>query len=200
MAFPSMRLYSFTFPPWTSAETGQERWSTWATTAEACVVVVDTNCWSRRMDNGRVTEITVAFRVRGRHSSEASSSYLHHLQKWRPATILSDRKRRFKSGKLDSRQMLVPQFKFKRCDVGKFRWIAESDDWKGGRYRGFCAVGTKLSDVKRFAEIVRWCERAGKIEELGWHVVALEKETGIQSTWGGNFYHRTPLITTTTSK
>jgi hypothetical protein len=88
--------------------------------------------------------------------------------------------------------MLVPRFKFKKSNDGLFNWIAESEHEKDGRYRGFCAAGKKLSDVKRFAEIVRWCQRTGKLEDLGWHLVPLEKETGIQSTWGGNFYPRTP--------
>ena len=83
--------------------------------------------------------------------------------------------------------MLVPQFKFRRLrDRGGFDWIAESELVRLGRYRGFCAVGRTLADVKRFAALVRWCERTGKIEDLGWHVVDLERKTGIQSTWGGS--------------
>jgi len=82
---------------------------------------------------------------------------------------------------------LIPQFKFGRLrDRGGSDWIAVSELERDGRYRGFCAVGRTLADVKRFAALVRWCERTGKIEDLGWQVVPLERETGIQTTWGGS--------------
>ena len=83
--------------------------------------------------------------------------------------------------------MLIPRFKFRRVrDRDGFNWLAESEHESGGRYQGFCAVGRTLADVKRFAALVRWCERTSKIEELGWQVVPLERETGIQTTWGGS--------------
>jgi hypothetical protein len=81
--------------------------------------------------------------------------------------------------------MLVPQFKFKRCHDGEFNWTAESDYENLGRHRSFFAIGRTLSDVKRFADIVRRLERTGKIEDLGSQLVPLEEETGIQTTWGG---------------
>jgi len=83
--------------------------------------------------------------------------------------------------------MLIPRFKFKRSRDGEFSWIAESVFEKSGRYRTFFAIGRTLGDVKRFAEIVRRCERTRKIEDLGWPVDALERTGAIQSTWGGNF-------------
>ena len=84
--------------------------------------------------------------------------------------------------------MLIPRFKFRRVRDGNgFDWIAESELERDGRYRGFVAVGKVLADVKRFAALVRWCERTGKIEDLAWQVVDLERETGIQTTWGGTF-------------
>jgi len=58
----------------------------------------------------------------------------------------------------------------------------------GVGYRGFTAVGKDLADVKRFAEIVRWCERTGKIEDLGRQLVTLEEEADFQTTWGGTFH------------
>lgn len=83
--------------------------------------------------------------------------------------------------------MLIPRFTFKRIRYGDgYNWIAESEFEKDGRYRGFTAVGRNLADVKRFAALVRWCERTGKIEDLAWQVVPLERETGVQSTWGGS--------------
>jgi len=84
--------------------------------------------------------------------------------------------------------MLIPKFKFRRVhDRGGFEWVAESEFERNGHYRGFCGVGRTLADVKRFATLVRWCERTGKIEDLGWQVVDLERETGIQTTWSGMF-------------
>lgn len=78
--------------------------------------------------------------------------------------------------------MLIPQFKFRKVrDRNGYEWIAESEFEKNGRYRGFTAVGRTLADVQRFANLVRWCERTGKIEDLAWQVVALERETGIQT-------------------
>jgi hypothetical protein len=83
--------------------------------------------------------------------------------------------------------MLIARFKFRRFrDRDGFNWVAESEFKRDGRYRGFCAVGRTLTDVQRFATLVRWCERTGKIEELAWLVVPLERETGIQTTWGGS--------------
>jgi hypothetical protein len=83
--------------------------------------------------------------------------------------------------------MLITRFKFRRLrDRNGFNWVADSEFKRDGRYRGFYAVGRTLTDVKRFSTLVRWCERTGKIEDLGWQVVALENETGIQTTWGGS--------------
>ena len=62
--------------------------------------------------------------------------------------------------------MLVPRFTFKNVQDGDFSWIATSEYEKAGRYRGFTAVGRTLTDVKRFAEIVRWCERTAKLRSL----------------------------------
>jgi len=76
--------------------------------------------------------------------------------------------------------MLVPQFRFKKVQDGKYSWIAESEYRNGDRYRGFTGVGKTLADVKRFAQIVRWCERTGKIDDLSWQLVPLEEETGIE--------------------
>ena len=90
--------------------------------------------------------------------------------------------------------MLVREFKFKRInDKGAFRWIAQSEIERPGFHRGFIAVGRTLADVQDFAALVRWCERAGKLERLsemhppGW-------ERRMQTTWGGNWYptKRTP--------
>lgn len=86
--------------------------------------------------------------------------------------------------------MLVKKFKFTRNnDKGGFQWMAESEIEAPGFYRGFCAVGMTLADVKEFAALVRWCERTGSLERLsemhprGW-------ERRMQTTWGGN-WHRT---------
>jgi hypothetical protein len=80
-----------------------------------------------------------------------------------------------------------PRFKFKRIRDGEYGWIATSGYENAGRYRGFTAAGKALADVKRFAKIVRWCERTGKMEDLSWQVVPLEEGTGIQTIWGGTF-------------
>ena len=81
--------------------------------------------------------------------------------------------------------MLVPKFRFKRCRDGEFNWSAESEYVKGDRRRSFFAIGKTLRDVQRFANLVRQLERTGKLEDLGWQLVPLEEETGIQTTWGG---------------
>jgi hypothetical protein len=61
-----------------------------------------------------------------------------------------------------------PRFKFKRIRDGEYGWIATSGYENAGRYRGFTAAGKALADVKRFAKIVRWCERTDKMEDLSW--------------------------------
>jgi len=82
--------------------------------------------------------------------------------------------------------VLIPQFKFSHSADGEFRWTTESKYEQNGQYRIFFAVGRSLAYVKRFARIVRWCERTGKVEDLAWHVEELERSGAIQSTWGGN--------------
>jgi hypothetical protein len=63
--------------------------------------------------------------------------------------------------------MLVRKFKFKRNnDRDGFQWIAQSESDRPGFYRGFTAVGKSLADVKEFADLVRLCERTGKLERL----------------------------------
>jgi hypothetical protein len=83
--------------------------------------------------------------------------------------------------------ILITQFKFKRIRDGNYNWTAESEYRNRDRYRTFLGIGKTLADVKRFAEIVRWCERTSKIDDLSWQLVALEEETGIETTWGGDF-------------
>ena len=63
--------------------------------------------------------------------------------------------------------MLVKQFKFRRSnEKSGFWWIAESAIERPGFYRGFCAVGRTLADVKEFAALVRQCERTSLLERL----------------------------------
>ena len=63
--------------------------------------------------------------------------------------------------------MLVKQFKFEyNNDRGSFQWTAQSEIERPGFYRRFTAVGRRLSDMKEFAALVRWCERTGSLERL----------------------------------
>jgi hypothetical protein len=84
--------------------------------------------------------------------------------------------------------MLVRKLKLVRNhDHGGFNWTAESEIERPGFYRGFHAVGRTLSDVKEFAALVRWCERAGKLEQLS-EMHPPDFESRMQTTWGGNWY------------
>ena len=85
--------------------------------------------------------------------------------------------------------MLVKQFKFKRnSDRGGFRWTAESAIETPGSYQGFYAVGKTLADVKEFAALLRWCERAGSLERLSaMHEPGFESR--MQTTWGGREWY-----------
>jgi len=84
--------------------------------------------------------------------------------------------------------MLVGKFKFERNnDKGGFQWIAQSEIERPGLYRSFTAVGRTLADVKEFADLVRLCERTGKLEYLSeMHPPGFEKR--MQTTWGGNWF------------
>jgi hypothetical protein len=84
--------------------------------------------------------------------------------------------------------MLVRKFKFVRnSDKGGFNWTAESEIERPGFYRGFHSVGKTLSDVKDFADLVRWCERTGRLERLSeMHPEGFEDR--MQTTWGGNWW------------
>jgi len=71
--------------------------------------------------------------------------------------------------------------------------VAESDFDRDGSYPGFTAVGRNLSDLKKWAAIVRTAERTGKLWQLGELVQPLERAApDIQSTWGG--YWRRPSV------
>jgi len=84
--------------------------------------------------------------------------------------------------------VLVKRFQFKRNnDKGVFRWTAKSEIERPGFYRGFCAVGKTLADVKEFAALVRWCERTGSLERLS-SMHAPNFESRMQTTWGGDWY------------
>jgi hypothetical protein len=90
--------------------------------------------------------------------------------------------------------MLVGKFKFRHTnDKGGFQWTAVSESERPGFYRGFTAVGKRLSDVKEFAALVRLCERRGLLERLAeMHPSAWKQR--MQTTWGGTWYpHRQPL-------
>ncbi len=83
--------------------------------------------------------------------------------------------------------MLVKKFQVKRLkDPGPYRWVAESEISRPGFYRGFTGVGKSLSDVKEFAELVRWCERTGKLECLA-EMHPPHFRDRLQTTWGGNW-------------
>jgi hypothetical protein len=85
-------------------------------------------------------------------------------------------------------KMLIRQFKFKRMWANReFGWFAESEMEKTGTYRGFCAAGKRLSDVKEFAALVRWCERTNSIAHLS-EMHPKDYRGRWQSTWGGCLY------------
>ena len=83
--------------------------------------------------------------------------------------------------------MLIPRFKLRRRrDLGRCESGCGIRVYLSRADRGFCTVWRTLADVKQFAALVKWCERTGKIEDLGWQLVALEEEIGIQTTWGAS--------------
>jgi hypothetical protein len=86
-------------------------------------------------------------------------------------------------------KMLVKRFKIRRnFNKGGFGWLAESEMQSvDGHYRGFTAVGRTLADVKVFVDLVRLCQRTGKLERLSEkHPSDFEKT--LQTTWGGDWY------------
>ena len=70
---------------------------------------------------------------------------------------------------------------------GTFPWTAESRIERPGLYRGFLAVGRTRQDVKEFADLVRWCERPGKLEQLS-QMHPEDFDSRMQTTWGGNWH------------